>query len=1168
MENFLVSSDSQTRNSRGISRYQQIINSESQSSPLKTVGIQSADPLQRRPPFKSGPIQENTQVFLSTTKKSKSIPKVRDIPPSMISSYSSIRRKKKSSSKMKTTTDESLNKSEIIRKNQTERNKKNNEEMSKNQSQVEKLPSNSVFEASKLLRAPNKSKNYQLDFDSRWEYFLELKTLDEARNRIYCSAFFQIWKTLFRRRCMDRANFQASQIEATLSNFNATHSADSSTDSAYYSQFGGHRTRYDATNYLNSMNHSNNCYENRTRRHQSGLPSGYSFSSISTSEARVDEMQRKYRRGNQSFNNQSFNNHSFNNQSFGNQSFNNQSFNNQSFGNQSFGNNSSGFDYLAQQERYNGPKVRAYVSESVIHEPIRKVKKKKRTHSKLNRNEDNLAENLELNEIEQSFTGSNEQDLVKDIASQLRRIQHFNDFLQQNINEEEEEEEEDYEDDNGIDDLNNSQNLIRNINNRATNSKSETEEDVFLPINQSPNFLANPKKQQIDSKQVNKKVSFSNDNQYTSASSIVLENYGNKRLSSQKTPNSSTNRNPNKSNKSLHNYISDNMASANFRQAENHLIANNSNFQDIISHRGNFSQGINVQENLNELKDKGSSDLFSNDVRLDFDSTRNRSSSNMKITNNLNIKTKNQSHSQIREDFFKNVNITLLKDNLKKSSDQKSLKKSHQEEEENSYDSDFFDFQDDVGKINHTNDIKSNLAYNQIENNKKVTLDSLLKEEENKQNEIFIDTNLDNKRSENRNTLKNRSKQDTKDLIFNKSNCLSDENDSLGSDFSDLQYDKYANNSLLKFNQKINKPIPSDNNSDTSSEIELLSESDEKENNQNQNNKKSYEKLKKSTENKDHWKKQNEADIKSDSESIIQSSKSSLLTKSFQNEVNAEIEIKKMTSQNNKTNKTQKSHNESCHKVEDKEKSVRDRFFVGNSSEENLNLNQNSDKSTKKIPSLSNSINENSQKSKSNVNDSPISNSLDIQNELADQESTGNETTTAAEPLQYGRKESSKTSKSFIRNGNSEYQTDLDNEYGKETENHDLNSQIKRNKFSFHSEILNRTNQDNFEVSERSYDHGKYQNRDRRISDNDIYRKQMIHLLHSKINFKDYSKIMMNEEDFRTMAEEARFYEGISSPFPDDLCEDVFTNGSARRTSYMKYSKLTPLIKYYSHHEK
>ena len=76
---------------------------------------------------------------------------------------------------------------------------------------------------SKLLKQKIPGKNYQVDFDSRWEKFLELKNLDSARTRIYHVTFWSLWKARFSERKMRQLEQQTRDIEASLIQFNTSH---------------------------------------------------------------------------------------------------------------------------------------------------------------------------------------------------------------------------------------------------------------------------------------------------------------------------------------------------------------------------------------------------------------------------------------------------------------------------------------------------------------------------------------------------------------------------------------------------------------------------------------------------------------------------------------------------------------------------------------------------------------------------------------------------------------------------------------------------------------------------------------------------------------------------------------------------------------------------------
>ncbi|KAK8899382.1 hypothetical protein M9Y10_001697 [Tritrichomonas musculus] len=237
---------------------------------LKTIGIQSENPLNNRPPFRSGRVKEEEQKFLSIPDKDSNFSSPND--SSINNSINSS-----SSKKMK---NKKLSASSSSQHSYTSKNKSKIKNNRKNQNFN---TTNSVFEASKLLKQPNQSKRYNLDFDSRWEYFLELKTLDDATKRIYNSAFFQLWKTIYQKRYMQRAEEQASQINSTLDRFHSTHSYDNSLPNS-------NNPRY-------RSNQNQNYYTESRNYRSRDLLNGYSYNSIQgSSEARVEKIQQKYRK--------------------------------------------------------------------------------------------------------------------------------------------------------------------------------------------------------------------------------------------------------------------------------------------------------------------------------------------------------------------------------------------------------------------------------------------------------------------------------------------------------------------------------------------------------------------------------------------------------------------------------------------------------------------------------------------------------------------------------------------------------------------------------------------------------------------------------------------------------------------------------------------------------
>ena len=88
--------------------------------------------------------------------------------------------------------------------------------------------------------------------------------------------------------------------------------------------------------------------------------------------------------------------------------------------------------------------------------------------------------------------------------------------------------------------------------------------------------------------------------------------------------------------------------------------------------------------------------------------------------------------------------------------------------------------------------------------------------------------------------------------------------------------------------------------------------------------------------------------------------------------------------------------------------------------------------------------------------------------------------------------------------------------------------------------------------------------------DNSIYKDQMMNIEQEEkvdIPQRNYKLYLMPEEDYNKMEKESVFHSILSSPFPDDLLNDVFTNGSERREDYLMTSTLTPLITYLTQEE-
>lgn len=287
----MLSADKQTNQSNLLQKSKK---SSRANSPFKTVGVQSDNPLSKRPPFRSGRVQEEAQKFLSIPEgNSKNIKREdRSVPLANISSNSNISSKsKKGKIKKSSSSSQNSSKSRVKSKNTSSNfSEKNNQSFS----------NNSLFEPSKLLKQPTQSTKYNLDFDSRWEYFLELKTLDDATKRIYNSAFFQIWKTIYQKRYMQRAEEQASQINSTLDRFNSSHAYSNQSSFSNFSNYNRQISNYDINSRISGRKDFSN---------------SYSFNSYrDSSEARVERMQQKYRKN---YSNYNYSNDNINTRNFG-----------------------------------------------------------------------------------------------------------------------------------------------------------------------------------------------------------------------------------------------------------------------------------------------------------------------------------------------------------------------------------------------------------------------------------------------------------------------------------------------------------------------------------------------------------------------------------------------------------------------------------------------------------------------------------------------------------------------------------------------------------------------------------------------------------------------------------------------------------------------------------
>lgn len=93
----------------------------------------------------------------------------------------------------------------------------------KHSSKTTSFDTKTEVKSSKFLKQKIPGKNYQVDFDSRWEKFLELKNLDSARTRIYHVTFWSLWKARFSERKMQQLEQQTRDIEASLIQFNTSH---------------------------------------------------------------------------------------------------------------------------------------------------------------------------------------------------------------------------------------------------------------------------------------------------------------------------------------------------------------------------------------------------------------------------------------------------------------------------------------------------------------------------------------------------------------------------------------------------------------------------------------------------------------------------------------------------------------------------------------------------------------------------------------------------------------------------------------------------------------------------------------------------------------------------------------------------------------------------------
>jgi hypothetical protein len=142
----------------------------------------------------------------------------------------------------------------------------------------------------RLLKQSSEAGTIITDFESRWEDFLSLRHLDNARRRIYLAAFFRLWKSRFSRCSIRRLEKQTADIESQLSSFASLHKPSARSIQSQQTSALLDRARRSISEMNSALGSSRSV--RRFAAPESELPRGTSFSSISTSEDEIDEMHR------------------------------------------------------------------------------------------------------------------------------------------------------------------------------------------------------------------------------------------------------------------------------------------------------------------------------------------------------------------------------------------------------------------------------------------------------------------------------------------------------------------------------------------------------------------------------------------------------------------------------------------------------------------------------------------------------------------------------------------------------------------------------------------------------------------------------------------------------------------------------------------------------------
>lgn len=237
--------------------------------------ISTQTPIRIQPPFKGGPASLSPTIYMSTGVESP-----RKRPPSPI--------------------EFEIPERQSFKKNKSKKSLKSKVKSNQTQSMS--------YSGDKFLKQPYRGCSIEVDFDHRWELFLELKTLDKARTRIYYKTFFEIWKKRLSEKAISKYETELAELENTLAHSNSfprniSHEYSDDTYSLIRRSRFTQRTlnsnndsQYSSINASRYGNLSNEAISENKKGYSSDLSQGYSFSSINTtSEQRLDAVRTRYR---------------------------------------------------------------------------------------------------------------------------------------------------------------------------------------------------------------------------------------------------------------------------------------------------------------------------------------------------------------------------------------------------------------------------------------------------------------------------------------------------------------------------------------------------------------------------------------------------------------------------------------------------------------------------------------------------------------------------------------------------------------------------------------------------------------------------------------------------------------------------------------------------------